>query len=186
MKTAVSFGEERCMAELRRGSEKALGQIIDKYTAYVGAVVWNVIGGVLSHGDAEEIISDTFMALWSNAEKVRSGKLKAYLGTIARNKARDALRKAKGGLQLEEDCIGLGPEDPEQLITEREERQALYRALDLLGEPDRSIFISHYFYCRSTAKIADELGMNRNTVQTKLKRGRETLRKLLMEVRNHE
>ena len=49
-------------------------------------------------------------------------------------------------------------------------------ALDEMGEPDRTIFIRHYYFCRSAREIGEELGINRNTVTTKLRRGRERLR----------
>lgn len=50
------------------------------------------------------------------------------------------------------------------------------RAVDGMGEPDREIFLRHYYYCQSVADIAAALDMNANTVKTRLRRGRERLR----------
>ena len=49
-------------------------------------------------------------------------------------------------------------------------------AVDGMGEPDREIFLRHYYYCQSVADIAAALDMNANTVKTRLRRGRERLR----------
>lgn len=172
--------EERWLAEIRSGEERALEQIIERYTPYAGAIVWGIVGGTLTQNDAEEILSDVFLALWKNADKIRPGKLKAYLGAIARNRAKDALRKVRPTWELEEDELFFDTADPEQLLTEDEERQLLLRTLGELPEPEHTIFIRHYFLYQKTAEIAAALGMNVNTVQSRLKRGREKLRLALV------
>lgn len=50
-----------------------------------------------------------------------------------------------------------------------------------MPEPDREIFLRHYYYCQGVADIALALDMNANTVKTRLRRGRERLRKELAE-----
>ena len=93
------------LRELQRGSEEALETLIETYTGYVGTVVWNIVCGTLSRGDAEEIISDVFLSLWVNAKKVQPGKLRPYLAAVARNKSIDALRKAGKEPVFEEDLM---------------------------------------------------------------------------------
>ena len=44
-----------------------------------------------------------------------------------------------------------------------------------MPEPDRTIFLRHYFYYQKTADIARAMEINVNTVQSKLRRGRESL-----------
>ena len=51
-----------------------------------------------------------------------------------------------------------------------------------MGEPDREIFLRHYYCFQNVADIALALDMNVNTVKTRLRRGRERLRAELMEV----
>ena len=45
-----------------------------------------------------------------------------------------------------------------------------------MPEPDREIFLRHYFYEQSAAEIALLLDMSTNTVKSRLRRGRERLR----------
>lgn len=173
--------EESRIAALRRGDEQALEQLIRQYTPYAGAIVWGIVGGKLTRDDAEEILSDVFLTLWKNADRIRPGKLKAYLASIARTRAIDALRRAGESLELEEDVLALPDADPERQLTQAEERRLLRKTLSELPEPDHTIFIRHYYFCQKTAEIAEALDMNVNTVQTKLKRGREKLRLALAE-----
>ena len=171
--------EERLILAMRRGDEDALGRIIAQYTAYVGAVVWNIVRSRLREDEAKEIVSDVFYILWRNAGKAEPGKLKSYLACIARSRALNALRRAGRFEPLEEDAIALSVPGPEDGAVRREEYRALRRAVDGLGEPDRTIFLRHYYLYQSTGQIAEDMGINRNTVTTKLRRGRERLKEEL-------
>ena len=169
------------LRELQRGSEEALEKLIETYTGYVGTVVWNIVCGTLSRGDAEEIISDVFLSLWYNAKKVQPGKLRPYLAAVARNKSIDALRKAGKEPVFEEDLMIVSGCDPERELTKKEEAEILRKTLNELPEPDRTVFIRHYYGGEKTAQIGERMGLSPNTVQSKLKRGREKLRRVLKE-----
>lgn len=171
--------DDRLIEAMRDGEESALCAVIDKYTAYAGTIVWNIVGGRLNEADAKEIVSEVFYTLWKNSGKIRKGKLKGYLGCIARSKARDALRRARQDLSLEEDLIEIPTSGPEDALARAEEYAALRRALNALPEPDHTIFIRHYYFYQQTSVIAEQLGLNVKTVQTKLCRGRDTLRRAL-------
>ena len=69
---------------LRNKKEKALEEIILKYTPLVAAIIYNVGKGNLSKEDIEEVTSDVFMTLWKNSDKVLPDKLKGYICCIAR------------------------------------------------------------------------------------------------------
>lgn len=172
--------DDRLIEAMQAGDESALSTVIDRYTAYVGTIVWNIVGGRLNEADAKEILSDTFYTLWKNRKKLQQGKLKAYLGRIARNKALDALRKAKQILSLD-DLIGISIAGPEEDIAKAEECAALQSALCSLPEPDYTIFIRYYYCYQKTGEIAEIMDLNVNTIQAKLRRGRETMRKILVE-----
>lgn len=87
--------EAKLVKKLRSHDEAALSEVIQTYTRLVSGVVYNLSGGRLSISDIEEITADTFAALWFNSEKIQEGCLKGYLLCIAKNKARDRLRKIK-------------------------------------------------------------------------------------------
>lgn len=166
---------------MRGGDEAALGAIIERYTSYVGSIVYGIVQGKLDHSDASELISDVFFSLWRTADRIEPGKLKAYLGRIARNRAVSALRGQREEIPLENDLLPIPAPGPEDEALRREEYAALRRTLDGLPEPDRSIFLRHYYRCETIAEIAGVMGIPANTIKSKLRRGRERLRRELTE-----
>lgn len=163
---------------IRRGDEDALAGLIVKYGAYVSAVVRGIIRG--GDEDIEEVVSDVFLALWHNAERPDPMKLKAYLGGIARNKAKNKLRKRMGDLPLEEDCVILAVNGLEESVIARSERQAVKSAVLHMDEPDKEIFLRHYYGLQTVEVIAGEMRMGESAVKQRLARGREKLRTTLV------
>ncbi len=51
---------------MRGGDEAALGAIIERYTSYVGSIVYGIVPGKLDHSDASELISDVFFYDFEN------------------------------------------------------------------------------------------------------------------------
>lgn len=173
--------EKHALALLKKKDPAALSYFIDCYTPYVSTVIWNVISRRMSVGDAEEICSDVFMALWLARQTPQPGKVKAYLGSIARNKAIDRLRRQGFDVELEGDVIGAAENDPELILERREQQLLVRRAVESMGQPDQDIFIRYYYYCQTGDRIAQELAMTPSSVRQRLKRGREKLRKILIE-----
>lgn len=171
--------DDALVAAVCNGDQQAFGQIIGKYTAYVGTIVWNIVQGTLTKADAEEVVADVFYILWCHADKVQPGKLKGYLSVIARRRSLNAIRKGKRELSLEEKQFGISEHDPETEIIQREEYGVLRQTINEMPEPDRTIFIRYYYFGRKTSDIAREIGISVSTVQTKLWRGREKLRRKL-------
>lgn len=172
--------EEKLLARLRRGEFSALDELINLYGRYVSRIVGTLIGTVMTAQDVEEVVSDVFFALWRQADKVRPGRLKGYLSSIARNQAINKLREQRQELALEENVLPV-LDGPEQTATAAERREILNRALDEMGEPEREIFLRHYYYGQTVAAIGLEMQMNVSTIKSRLSRGRKKLKAILLE-----
>ena len=83
--------EAALIRALRRGDPAALETLLIQYSPFAAAVAAHILRGCPQ--DTEEVVSDAFLALWDNAHKLRPGKVKAYLGTIVRNRAKNRLRQ---------------------------------------------------------------------------------------------
>lgn len=172
--------EELILRKLRRHDPKGLEDLMERYLPYVSAVVWNILRGSCPKEDAEEVVSDVFLAAWNRAEDIRPGYTKPWLGAVARNMAKNKLRNMGQTLSLEEDVLDIPDEKtPVSLTEQAEERKAVRRAVDSLGEPDREIFLRHYYYAQTVSEIGQCMNLNVSTVKTKLRRGRLRLKELL-------
>ena len=181
----MGFGrmdEKRLLKKLRNGDEKALAKIIDIYSAYISKIVGSLISSKGTREDIEEVVADTFIALWRTADRINYEKyssIKAYIAVIARNKTKDWLRNRGQDLQLMDDVL-LIDNSLEQLIVQREQQRILADALKQLNLLDCKIFVAYYYQYKKVKEIAHEFEMNPQTVKTRLRRGRAMLKKILI------
>ena len=177
--------DEKLLRRLQKGDTGALEALIRRYTPYVSAAAYRVRGS-LPREELEEVVADTFVALWSHAGGLEPerGTLRAWLGAVAANKAKNRLRSYAPTLPL--DDASPAPDAPERAVEERETGEALWRAVDGLDEPERTLFFRYYYEGERLKTIAGELGLNLSTAKTKLARGRKLLREQLRETGGEE
>ena len=170
---------------LRRGNQDALDQLTTRYRSYVCTILSNMLQGSGSYTDVEELCSDVFLTMWQHAREIEDGKIKPWLGTVARNRAKSWLR-ARRELPMDIDEIELPDGSPglEDEAIRAELVAAVRKAVDSLRPKDRDIFLRYYFYLQPVETIAAALDMAPVSVRSRLSRGRELLRrKLEKEVR---
>lgn len=129
-------------------------------------------------------LSDVFISLWNTAERIDYEKytsIKAYIGMIARNKAKDKIRAIKSwNLELYDDVL-LIDNQAERLMEQKEQQRIIQKLLQQLKPMDREIFLLYYYRYFKIEEIAVQLNMNPQTIKTRLRRGRKTLRNALRE-----
>ena len=83
--------DNELISRVRAGDEQAFAELIQTYYAYVYAIV---IGIVNNPHDAEEVVQDTFVNAYRGlAQYEERKKFKSWLAEIARNCARNRVRK---------------------------------------------------------------------------------------------
>lgn len=172
--------EVKALHLLQRGSTDALQWFIRKYTPYVSTVIHNIIGGSMGISDVEEVTADVFYALWENADKVKSGSVRGYLGSIARNKAKNKFREVGFELPLEEELYISEDLPLEERYMEQELQDIVRREVLSMSEPDREILLRYYYYYQSTPQIAQEMGMSTANIKVRLYRARNALKSTLL------
>ena len=167
--------------KIRSQDPAGLESMMNRYMADVSAIVWNILRGNMTQQDAEEVVSDVFLAAWDQAEDLQPGYVKAWLAAVARNKAKNKLRQCGYTLSLEEDIIDL-PNlcEPVAIIEQEEEAKLVRQAVESLREPDREIFLRHYYFAQTVHEISIVMHLNESTIKTKLRRGRARLRTILL------
>ncbi len=168
---------------LKKHDEAAFEDVMNKYLPLVSNIVYNIGRDKLSKEDMEETISDIFVILWQNTDKIIEGKLQGYLCRIARTKALDLLyevNKKPQTLDIEE--LEMQSDFSMEVTAEIDDMaEILQNLIDELPEPDREIILRYYYYQQTSPMIADILGMNKETVKSKIRRTKEKLRLKLKE-----
>ena len=119
------------LEKLKRGDPKGLELLMQAYLPYVSVIVWNILRGSMAPEDAEEVVSDVFLAAWNQAADLECGHIKSWLGAVARNKAKNKLRQCARSLPLEEDILDLpGLSDPTTQLEQAEEQELVRRAVE--------------------------------------------------------
>ena len=172
--------DNQMLQRLRARDQEALAQLQDRYHGYLTAVITAILGKAGTSADAEELCSDTFLAVWNHADSIENGKLKPYLASTARNKAKSWLR-ARGDLEMDIDEIDL-PDQGDSLedqTIQKELAAAVRRAVDAMPRREREVFLRYYYYLQPGDVIARQMDIPASTVRTILARGRKALRKKL-------
>lgn len=173
--------DEIIIRKIRARDPAGLEKLMDRYIPYVSAVVWNILRYAMQPEDAEEVVSDVFLAAWNQPEDLQPEKLKPWLGAVARNRAKNKLRDLSRALPLEEDVLELpGAWDPADKTEKTEERNLIAEAVDCLPGQDRELFLRHYYYAQTVREISEVMALNESTVKTRLRRGRIKLKEWLV------
>ena len=110
------MNEKELLHRLRSGETEALERVMDLYSAYVYAIVKNIIDPPLQPEDCEEVVSDVFLQLWHSAGDVQTGKLKSWLAAVTRNRAKDKLRSLHLALPMEDETLTIAVDGPEEKL----------------------------------------------------------------------
>lgn len=175
--------DKQALALLSAHDAKGLEWIIGRYTPYVSAVISSVSRDALPREDVEELTADVFVRLWKAKAPSAPEKLKAYLGSIARNATLTRLRRRKDTLPLDDESLVIAECDQAELLHGREREEAVRRAVQAMPMPEREIFVRRYYYGQSAPEIAALVGLSPEAVRQRLHRGRETLRQALLKER---
>lgn len=169
--------EEKLLRRLKKRQRGSLEQAIEIYTPYLSVVLFNMTATKLPREDIEEIISDVFVSLWRNADRIdlSRGTIRSYISMAARNAALKRLQKQREYIRLD-DLAELSDDNP-QPGDDLGER--LWAAVMELGEPDSEIFVRYYKYDEKLRDISAVMNINLSTVKTKLSRGKRKLKKII-------
>ena len=166
--------------------EDAIAYMSAKYGAQLQHLAENILG---SRADAEECVSDTYLAMWNTIPPQNPRSLFAYASRILRNSAvdkrRQGLAKKRHGRyerSLDElaSCIA-DDRRVEDDVMEGELSRAINEFLGRIDTETRVMFVRRYFFSDSVSDIAQRLDTTTTAVSVKLHRVRERLRQFLIE-----
>ena len=149
------------------------------YQKYYSGAVYYVTGKIGSREDAEDLVSEAFTYCYAHYAEYDAGKsaLHTWLYVVINSRLKNYYRDRKVSVDISELENVLPDEmtDMEKSVCLEEIRSTVAQALKELPERERRIVIMKYFMHKTSAEIADELGLSPVNVRVMLSR---TLKKL--------
>ena len=168
------------IALFEQRKEEAVAAAARKYGGYCQTIAQNLLG----FEDAEECVSDTWLAAWNRIPPARPASLRAFLGRITRTISISRFRSLhaqKRGVGLTlllselEDCLP-DPKGVEEALETRELARLLSDWLRGLPREDRVWFLRRYWYGVTVKQLAGEAGCTENQMAQGMRKLRQALR----------
>jgi len=176
------LNEKKKIREYYKNNELDLEVIIDEYSGYIYKIIENMAIQYLSKEDIEEIISDTFVVLWKNRDKLDKTKdLSPYIAGITKNLVREKTRviNIHNDISDYENII----QDffkIDMLCEQREKIAIIDKAVKNMKKIDIEIFELYYYSSMKYNEISNILNISEFTIKSKLFRIRKKIRKELL------
>jgi RNA polymerase sigma-70 factor (family 1) len=174
----VYNNEEVVIRSFREGDKDAFRWVYDKMVRPLTYFVENII---FSTSDAEDIVANAFSKLYNARSAMKSFEhIKRWLYVIVRNESIDYLRSKRRLRESHTEVAYLESASEDQLETERvksEVFQKILAEIEKLPRQRKAILRLYFFEQKSTAEIAEQMGINSQTVLNHKAKALESLRR---------
>lgn len=194
MSSAVIDSDLDLLRRIAARDESALAALYDRHARLAYSVIVRILR---SHTDAEDVLQETFVRVWSRAETydARLGSPGAWLTRIARNRAIDRLRAIRVREAVSMDAGGDGGtseaprvpepetgETPERLAAAAATSGAVRGAMAALPDAQRGLIEAAFFEGFTHQELASRFGLPLGTVKTRIRAGLMAMRARLEHV----
>lgn len=180
------------VAELKAGSEEAFAYLVHTYQN----PVFNLIGHIVESGtEPADVLQDVFVKVFKGIGSFHGdSSLRTWVYRIAVHEAlnhrRSWLRRLRREAFSLDDIDAPPPRkvtseeaqegSPYEALEQAERQERVRRALSSLAQPYRTVVVLREIEELTYEEIAEVLGVAEGTVKSRLVRGRDLLRKKLM------
>jgi RNA polymerase sigma-70 factor (ECF subfamily) len=158
-------------------------QLFEHYKDKIFSFAWKILGSKI---DSEEAVQETFLKLYINFERLDPARsISSLIFMTTKNICFDILRKRKTKLTLAHPMMkhegwenkAALCERPEDILVLKETAQILKDGIAKLPKAYRDIVYQRYILDLSMEEIVEINQVKMNTVKSRLKRGRDHLKK---------
>ncbi len=180
----MKLTDEEILALYYERSENAICETDRKY----GKLCRKISNGIiLDKRDREEIINDTWLALWDAIPPGKPDSFKAYVCRVVKNLALKKYeynhamkRRSEYEISLEElaDCVS-GGGNVEESMLQKELVDVINQFLKSISRENRMIFLRRYWFMHSVKDIARDNHISEKSASMRLTRIRQQLKMYL-------
>ena len=170
---------------VREGDQYAFTRLVERYRRQVAKTVISMLGNT---PEADDVGQDVFIRLYQSIENFRGeSSLGTYLTRIAINLSLNELKKRKRKAFLffrkdDDQTFTIDPEDPDHFDELHENNEIVEWVLSELDPKFRSVVVLRMIHGYSTIETAEILKMPQGTVLSRLARGQEKMKEVLMRI----
>lgn len=175
--------EENTIEKYIKNNILDIEQLIKDYKTYIYAIAKNNSKGFLSNEDIEEIVSDTFLTIWHNKNKIEKNKmLKNYISAVTKNLVLKKFREKQSSnlnISLNDENLSSKYNDIEYVYENSLIEKTINEELKNFTKLEYQIFTKYYYFSKSIKEIASEMNISESLVKVKLHRVRKKLKERL-------
>ena len=169
------------VARIAKGDQAAVRELVDRHVVALMAAARRLLG---SQHEAEEIVQEVFLRVWTNAAKWQPGRatFATWMHRVALNLCYDRLRRRR---EVTVETMP-DPADPTALPDQGLDEAALSRRIDeelqALPERQRAALVFCHFQGLSQAQAAEILNVSVEALESLLSRARRRLKERLADI----
>ena len=157
------------------------------YAQYADDVLRMAYLYLANRQQAEDVAQDVFLRLYTRGDGIAPGKERAWLMAVTVNRCRDYWRSGWVKRMVHgEEMLAMIPAEEDDRLEDREEKEAVLRAVHRLAPPFRDVVLLHYYRGLKLDQIAESLGISRGTAASRLARARDKVKGYMREEGYHD
>lgn len=164
------------LQDIKRGDQNAFAELYNKYAGYMLRVAMAVTRNKMSAADA---VQESFIRVYKNIDTFDTDKaFEPWLYRILINECNRILGKTSNTIPVDdflENTLQGAIEDDHKF----QEYESLYKAIESLNDENKIPIVLKYLKGFKEKEIAEILGVNVNTIKSRLFKGRQKLKNVL-------
>ena len=175
---AVDAGDEpgdrdSTLEAARAGDRAAFDLLMRRHERLVLGTAYRLSGNL---EDAQDASQEVFLRLYRNLGRLETGNLAAWLYRVTVNVCHDVRRRRLSTVPVDDAPELAAAGDPQQSVSQAEQRALLLRSLRMLSEKERAALVLRDLEGLSTAEVAAALGSSVVTVRSQICKARLKMR----------
>lgn len=174
MSNDIAISDEALIGKIEQGDKTAMRLLYERHADSLTGFVRNRLKDPIESAD---VVHDTFIEVWTKASGFQSrSSVRAWIYSIARNKAVDRIRKqSRLVITAPDETIADTAPEAETIMANVQDAERLQACLDALSEAQRTAVTLAFYDDLTYREISDAEGVSEGTVETRVHHAKKLL-----------